>query len=149
MLRKIVPFVSAQYRVAAGPASTFIGGSSLGALVSLEIARRHPGIFGGVIAMSPSLWWDHQTTAGDVASDPGGLADTRVWLDIGTREVAPLADSLDPQNRLAVDEARRLDAILTSAGVEHRLTVADGAQHNELAWAERFPAAVTYLLGRG
>ena len=55
---------------------------------------------------------------------------------------------MDPQNQLAVDEARRLDAVLKSAGVEERLTVDEGAQHNEIAWAKRFPAAIGYLLAR-
>ncbi len=150
VLHAIVPFVEKVYRVLTGPAHTFIGGSSLGALVSLEIARRHPGVFGGVLAMSPSLWWDNQTTIDDLAQDPGGLVGTRVWIDIGTREVVPLAPagSMDPQNQLAVDEARRLDAVLRSAGVEEKLTVDEGAQHNELAWAKRFPAAVTYLFAK-
>ena len=150
VLRAILPFVEKSYRVLTGPAHTFIGGSSLGALVSLEIARRHPGVFGGVLALSPSLWWDNQTTIEDVAKDPAGLVGTRVWIDIGTREVVPLAGagSMDPQNQLAVGEAHRLDAVLKSAGADEKLTVDEGAQHNEIAWAKRFPAAVTFLLAR-
>ncbi len=150
VLHAIMPFVEREYRVQAGFAHTFIGGSSLGALISLEIARRHPGIFGGVLVMSPALWWDNQTTIEDTAADSSGLAGTRVWIDIGTREVVPLAPpgSIDPQNQLAVDEARRLDAVLRRAGVEERLTVDEGAQHNEIAWAKRFPAAIGYLLAR-
>ncbi len=150
VLHGIMPFVEREYRVQTGPAHTFIGGSSLGALISLEIARRHPGVFGGVLVMSPALWWDNQTTIADTAADPSGLAGTRVWIDIGTREVVPLAPpgSMDPQNQLAVDEARRLDAVLKSAGVKERLTVDEGAQHNEIAWAKRFPAAIGYLLAR-
>ena len=91
VLHAVMPFVEKNYRVLPGAASTFIGGSSLGALVSLEIARRHPGIFSGVLALSPSLWWDNQTTIDDLAKDPAGLVGTRVWIDIGTREVVPLA----------------------------------------------------------
>ena len=150
VLGSIMPFVEENYRVLTGSANTFIGGSSLGALVSLEIARRHPGVFGGVLVMSPSLWWDNQTTIDDLAKDPAGLVGTRVWIDIGTREVVPLAEagSLDPQNQRAVEEARRLDAVLRDAGIEEKLTVDEGAQHNEIAWAKRFPAAVAYLFAR-
>ena len=150
VLGSIMPFVEENYRVLTGSANTFIGGSSLGALVSLEIARRHPGVFGGVLVMSPSLWWDNQTTIDDLAKDPAGLVGTRVWIDIGTREVVPLteAGSLDPQNQRAVEETRRLDAVLRNAGIEEKLTVDEGAQHNEIAWAKRFPAAVAYLFAR-
>lgn len=150
VLRGVMPFVEREYRVRTCPADTFIGGSSLGALVSLEIVRRHPGVFGGVLVMSPALWWDNQTTIEDTAADPAGLAGTRVWIDVGTREVVPLAppDSMDPQNQLAVDEAQRLATVLKSAGADEKLTVDEGAQHNELAWAKRFPAAIMYLLAR-
>ena len=73
--------------------------------------------------------------------DPAGLAGTRVWIDIGTREVVPLAPagSMDSQNSLAVEEARRLDDVLRRAGIEAKITVDEGAQHNEIAWAKRFP----------
>ena len=149
-LHVIMPFVENAYRVQTGPAHTFIGGSSLGALVSLEIVRRHPGVFSGVLVMSPSLWWDNQTTIDDLAKDPSGLVGTRVWIDIGTREVVPLAPagSMDPQNQRAVDEACRLDAVLRNAGIKEKLSVDEGAQHNEIAWAKRFPAAVAYLFAR-
>ena len=115
-----------------------------------ERPRNHPSIFGGVLVMSPSLWWDDQTTIDDLEKDASGLAGTRVWIDIGTREVVPLAGagSLDPQNQRAVEEARRLDAALRRAEIEDRLTVEEGAQHNELAWAKRFPSAIAYLVGQ-
>ena len=149
-LHGIMPFVAQRYRVEAGPTSTFIGGSSLGALVSLEIARRHPGTFGGVLVMSPALWWDDQMTIDELEKDASGLVGTRVWIDIGTREVVPLAGagSPDPQNQRAVDEARRLDAALRRVGIEVQLTVDEGAQHNEIAWAKRFPSAIAYLVGQ-
>ena len=62
----------------------------------------------------------------------------------------PLAPpgSIDPQNQVAVDEARRLDAVLRCTAIEEKLTVDEGAQHNEIAWAKRFPAAVAYLFAR-
>ena len=147
LLHHIMPFVEQSYRVEVGPADTFIGGSSLGALVSLEIARRFPGTFGGVLAMSPALWWDDQTTTDELEKDPAGLAGTRVWIDIGTREVValPEAGPMDTQNQRALGEAFRLDVVLSSRGIEHRLTVDEGAQHNESAWARRFPAAIVYL----
>ena len=53
LLSEVKPFVEKTYRVKPGQTDTFIGGSSLGGLASLEIARRHPKTFGGVIAMSP------------------------------------------------------------------------------------------------
>lgn len=143
LMDEVMPLVEKACRVERGPGHTFIGGSSLGGLVSLEIARRNAGVFGGVIAMSPSLWWAKEAMTGEVERDVGGLTGTRVWVDTGTEE----GEAGEGQQR-NVDAARRLDAALTARGVEHRLTVdAVHTKHNEAAWAARFPAAIEYLLG--
>jgi predicted alpha/beta superfamily hydrolase len=143
LLNHIKPFVEKSYRVQVGPQNTFIGGSSVGALVSLEIARRHPDIFGGVIAMSPSIWWDDQATTKEIENDPAGLLRTRIWLDIGTHEDPTASDA---ENHKTVDDVRRLDQVLAKGNIAHQLTIAEGAHHDELAWAKRFPDAIIYLL---
>ena len=79
------------YRTQLGRANTFIGGSSLGGLISLDIARRYPDTFGGVIAMSPAIWWAGQSLTQDVERDAGGLTGARVWIDMGSRESIPLS----------------------------------------------------------
>ena len=52
---EVVPFVRSKYRTL--PA-TILAGHSFGGLLALEVAARKPGVFTGVIAMSPSLWWN-------------------------------------------------------------------------------------------
>jgi predicted alpha/beta superfamily hydrolase len=52
---EVVPFVRSKYRTL--PA-TILAGHSFGGLLALEVASRKPGAFTGVIAMSPSLWWN-------------------------------------------------------------------------------------------
>jgi predicted alpha/beta superfamily hydrolase len=148
MLEEVKPFIEKTYRVKSGPAHTFMAGSSLGGLISLEIARRHPGIFGGLIVMSPALWWNGQQLTESIEKDAGGLAGTRVWIDMGTNESIDSGTGETPevQNKRYVAEARRLDAALAAQHVDHRLTVDEGAQHNENAWAKRFPQAIVYLL---
>jgi predicted alpha/beta superfamily hydrolase len=146
VLTEVKPFVEKQYRVNTGQAHTFIGGSSLGGLISLEIARRHPGTFGGVIAMSPTLRWSERGLAEDLERDAGGLAGARIWIDMGTRELGDDPRAAE-RNDQFVAEARRVDAVLGRLGVEHRLLVADGAEHNESAWAARFGRAIAYVLG--
>jgi predicted alpha/beta superfamily hydrolase len=143
LLNHIKLFVEKSYRVRVGPQNTFIGGSSVGALVSIEIARRHPGIFGGIIAMSPSIWWANQAITKEIEHDPAGLHNTHIWLDIGTHEDPTVSDT---ENQKTVNNARRLDQVLSKLNIPHRLTITDGAHHDELAWAKRFPDAIVYLL---
>lgn len=52
---EVVPLVRAKYRTLA---TTILAGHSFGGLVALEVAAKRPGAFSGVIAMSPSLWWN-------------------------------------------------------------------------------------------
>ncbi|HEY1684896.1 MAG TPA: alpha/beta hydrolase-fold protein, partial [Tepidisphaeraceae bacterium] len=82
VIHRLQPFVEKSFRVETDPQHVFIGGSSLGGLAALEITRRNPHTFGGVIAMSPSLWWDKRATIAEINRDPGGLAQARIWLDV-------------------------------------------------------------------
>jgi len=148
LLNEVKPLVDKTYRTRPDPAHTFLGGSSLGGLVSLEIGRRHPGVFGGVIAMSPALWWADESLTRDVERDAGGLAKSRVWIDMGTRENLAAAAGANAANERLIKAARRLVAALEKHGVEYRLTIdAEHPEHNERAWAQRFPAAVEYAVG--
>jgi predicted alpha/beta superfamily hydrolase len=143
LLSEVKPLIEKTYRTQTGPAHTFLGGSSLGGLASLEIARRHPGTFGGVMAMSPSLWWPSPRVIEAIEQAPKSYVGTRIWLDMGTRESG--GNSAENQQHIA--NARRLDAVLTKQNVQHRLLIDNvTGEHNEPAWARRFPEAITYLL---
>jgi uncharacterized protein len=55
---EVVPLVRSKYRTLP---TTILAGHSFGGLVALEVAANKPGAFSGVIAMSPSLWWNDST----------------------------------------------------------------------------------------
>jgi predicted alpha/beta superfamily hydrolase len=149
VLTEVIPFIDRTYRTQTGQAHTYIGGSSLGGLISLEIARRHAGVFGGIIAMSPSIWWDGQKPIADVELAAGGLAGSRIWLDTGAREAVnqPVTAAQVEQNQRILDAGRRLDAVLTKDHIEHRFVIdQEHVEHNERSWAARFPQAITFVL---
>src|SRR5579863_1839048 len=56
LIKEVMPFMARNYRVATGPENTGLGGSSLGALISLYTAEVRPGVFGRLLVESPSLW---------------------------------------------------------------------------------------------
>ena len=56
LLNEVMPFVYQHYRIARGPENTGLGGSSLGAIISLFTAMDRPGIFGRLLLESPSLF---------------------------------------------------------------------------------------------
>ena len=60
LLQEVMPFIQRGYRAQTDPAVTGIGGSSLGALVSLYFGLKYPEVFGKIAALSPSVWWNNR-----------------------------------------------------------------------------------------
>lgn len=56
---ELIPEIDKRYRTA--PFRVF-SGHSLGGLLAIHILITRPDLFGAYIAVSPSLWWDHQHT---------------------------------------------------------------------------------------
>jgi len=137
LIEELKPWVDETWRTRPGPEDTGIAGSSLGGLVSLWIGLSRPDVFGRIGALSTSVWWDDGFILGFVASLPE-KPPTRIWTDMGTRE-----------GSRAESGGRRLrDAILAKGwreGVDLRFVEAEGARHDEAAWARRFPAVLEFL----
>ncbi len=143
LMDEVMPFVENTYAITHDPATTYVGGSSLGGIMSLELAMHHPDRFAGVIAMSPSLWWDNGHLQRSLEQDASALAAKRVWLDIGTRE-----GGVGPGRAAAVRRTQDLAAALERQAVDVHVRVDDkNADHNEAAWQARFPDAVLFVAG--
>jgi predicted alpha/beta superfamily hydrolase len=71
IMDEALPLVRAKYRAA--PA-TILAGHSFGGLFALHVASTRPGTFAGVIAISPSLWWNDSTAVASYGSAIGRAA---------------------------------------------------------------------------
>jgi enterochelin esterase-like enzyme len=110
-----------------------LGGSSLGGLVTLWIASAHPGRFGKLIAMSPSLWWDRRMMLRRLRRQPIEPA-TAVWLDAGLRE-----------RRTVARDTRALRDLLVDQGVRALKYVEDpDGAHDEASWGRRLREALVW-----
>ncbi len=137
LVEELKPWVDSTFRTRPGREDAGIAGSSYGALASLWIGLSHPDVFGKIAALSTSVGRDDRQIVGFVEALPA-KPDTLVWTDIGTDEY-----------RGAVEDARRLrDALVAKGWVEgqdlHHLE-AEGAGHNEPAWAKRLPHVLEFL----
>ena len=144
LMKEVMPFVGRNYRVAAGPENTGLGGSSLGALIALYTAMVRPGVIGRLLVESPSLWASHRQAIKESRSVR--IWPERIYLGVGTAEAGSAERS-----QSVVDDVRELAAILRRAVLSEkrlRLVIKDGAGHNEAAWAERFPEALQFLVWR-
>jgi predicted alpha/beta superfamily hydrolase len=143
LTKDVMPFMARNYRVATGPENTGLGGSSLGALISLYTAAARPGLIGHLLLESPSLWASNRQMIKEsrgVNQWPG-----RIFLATGTAEA-----SRPERDRSMVDDVRELAAIFRRAGLDDsrfKLVVDEGATHHESCWARRFPDALAFLFG--
>jgi len=144
LIKEVMPFVARTYRVATGPDNTGLGGSSLGALISLYTVAVCPGVIGRLLVESPSLWASNRQIIRQSRSVQRWPQ--RVFLAAGTNEAGR-----KDKDQSIVDDVRELAAILRRAGLDEkrlRLFIEDGATHHESAWARRFPEALAFLFGK-
>jgi len=131
LIKEVMPFVGRNYRVAAGPENTGLGGSSLGALIALYTAMVRPGVIGRSLVESPSLWVSHRQTIKESRSVR--IWPERIYLGVGTAEAGSAERS-----RSVVDDVRELAAILRRAVLSEkrlRLVIQDGAQRGRVGGA--------------
>jgi hypothetical protein len=65
IIDEVLPRVRSKYRTLP---STVLAGHSFGGLFALDVAATRPNTFSGIVAMSPSLWWNDSTPARDYAA---------------------------------------------------------------------------------
>lgn len=143
LVEELKPFIDKQYRTLRGRADTGLGGSSLGGLVSLYLGLKYPQVFGKLAIVSPSVWWDKRMILGSVQALTK-RPHTRIWLDIGTKEGRDTAEATSGTRALR-------DALIAKgwkANADLKYFEAEGAEHNETAWAERVAPILKFLYGK-
>jgi predicted alpha/beta superfamily hydrolase len=137
LIEELKPFVENEYRTVSQAENTGIGGSSLGGLVSLYLGLKMPNVFGKLAALSPSVWWNQRVmhrfaAAAQVNPRP------RIWLDIGTKEGPRVVQDVEQFRDVLLKKGWRL-------GEDLHYERAEGAEHNEAAWARRVGPFLQFL----
>jgi predicted alpha/beta superfamily hydrolase len=141
LVEELKPRIDARYRTRPDRASTAVGGSSLGGLVSLWLALQHGQTFGAALVVSPSLWWDdafalRNLQARATLPEPR----PRLWLDMGALE-----------GQQALPAARQLQQALMARGWDGAtLAYTEDGQggHDEASWASRVEGMFRFLYAR-
>lgn len=144
LMNEVMPFVWERYRIARGPENTGLGGSSLGALISLYTVLDRPGAFGRLLLESPSLFVSSRRIL--KYSRYFQQWPERIVIGIGTHEAGR-----DDKDRQVVDDVRELQQIMLRAGLGDdrlRVRIDVGASHNEAEWGKRFPEALSFLFAK-
>ncbi|MCC7358311.1 MAG: alpha/beta hydrolase [Anaerolineales bacterium] len=133
VMETVKPLIDASFHTRPERESTYLGGSSMGGLISFYGFLQRPDSVGGVLAMSPAFWYGGRALAEYVSQH--GWRPGRVYLDRGTTERGGAARM-----------AKRLIALGYAPETQLRYVEEEGGQHSERAWARRLPEALRFLL---
>ena len=137
LVEELKPFIDTTYKTMPSAASTAIGGSSLGGLLTMHLGLRYPTAFSRLAVLSPSVWWDDCVILREVAA-LAHKPSMHIWLDAGT------AEGVD-----TLVNVRALRDALVAKGwtIGHDLAYleAQGGEHNEQSWAARVEGVLKYL----
>lgn len=141
---EVMPLINREYRTLTGPEHTFMGGSSLGGVITLRAAMTMPGKFGAILVESPALWVGDGEFLKMVTAH--GNWPPRVFMAMGGTEYGDAA-----RDRQLVEQVRKAEAAIgasVKAPARLRVVVEPDARHNEAAWRARFAGACEFLFGR-
>ena len=143
LVEELKPFIDKTYRTNSDARHTGVGGSSLGGLISLYLGLKYPRVFTRIAVVSPSVWWADNHIV-HFAENQSRRSPLRIWLDTGTKEGRDA-----PEAQRTVEGARLLRTALIRKGWKDEKDLkyfeAQGAAHNEKAWAARTPAILEFL----
>jgi predicted alpha/beta superfamily hydrolase len=140
LIEELKPFVDASYRTRPEREHTGTGGASLGGLIALYLGFAVPDVFGRLMVMSPSLWWERRTVLQELRNAREKLP-LKIWLDAGTNEGGGTLQNVRMLKNALIRRG-------WAHGVDLRYLEAQGADHSETAWAARAGAALEFLFPR-
>jgi enterochelin esterase-like enzyme len=159
VVKEVLPFVKARYRVHRQADKTHFMGFSLGALSALDIVWAHPESFGSAGVFSGSLWWrrkaqkpfeneDQCRIIHEIIRNSSYKKGLRFWFEAGT------LDETEDRNRNgiidAIDDTLDLIKELVKIGYSseseiHYLEV-KGGRHNAQTWCRVIPNYLYWAL---
>lgn len=134
-------WVDKHYRSKPDRAHTYIGGSSLGGLISMYALLKYPDTFGGALIFSPAYWFNPQVL--EMARNFPPKKRTFVYQVVGDQE------GTMPEEFMR--DLRTSKSILNEHPQvwQHHSEIITGRKHNEAFWRREFPKALNWFKAQG
>lgn len=137
MAEELKPYVDQHFRTRPDRQNTGIGGSSMGALISIYSGFIYPEVYGKMMIFSPSLWLTPKIYFR--AINFVNPFYTKIYLYAGGKE-----------SETMIPNVQRLKAALQSKGlesakIEFKVSIDPEGNHGESRWGEEFPKAAEWL----
>lgn len=137
MIEKLIPYINSTFRTLPDFHNTGIGGSSMGALISLHAGLSNPGVFGKMMIFSPSLWISKTIFNQTQTFEP--LQESRIYLYAGGQESKEHLPNAQKLERIVREQ------MVKNHNIDFHFSVNEFANHSEMHWREEFPEAVKWL----
>lgn len=147
--KELKPLIDKKYSVYADFKHTFIGGSSMGGLISLYAICEYPAVFGGAICMSthwPGIFELENNPIPEVffnylQFNLPNPKNHKIYFDYGTETLDKMYQTLQPK----ADHIMRMKKY----NKKHWLTRKfEGDDHSEISWQKRFYIPIEFMLSK-
>jgi alpha-glucosidase len=140
VVETVKPYVDSHYKTLSDAANTFIGGSSMGGVMSFFMTYTYPEVFGNGLFFSSALWLYESGTVANFINSKGiaGLVNKpKVYIYVGGAENSITAYVSEMYNNLKYNGYTDLEV---------KTHIEPNKGHNESAWSLEFPKALRWLV---
>jgi predicted alpha/beta superfamily hydrolase len=139
IIKELKPFIDKNYKTKSDKKNTAVMGSSMGGLISFQMAWHYPRIFGKAACMSNSLWTDNRKIFETVTNDNRNHSEQKIYLDCGCDEKQLIRDN------------KEMCLLLRKKGFVNRKNLfcyfVKGGKHSEIDWSHRIDVPLEFLFG--
>lgn len=137
IVKTLKPYIDKNYTTLPDQKNTTIGGSSLGALISVYAAVKYPEVFGKVLAFSSAFWFNAKELNDYIVKSNANLKAQKYYFVQGKHE----DEGMEAETQKVIQnlEAKQLNP------KEVFLKIDEDGKHNEAYWRREFEAAFYWL----
>lgn len=135
LVEKLKPWVDNNFRTKPEVENTFVGGASLGGLMSYYCLMEFPDVFGGAIVFSPSFWVHEKVYR--LHEKVPNLNTKKIFFNAGELETP------------TVDSVIKMHGILLASGIPEenmKYSIEEGLGHWHISWKNGFPKAYPWIV---
>ncbi|MBZ4682746.1 MAG: hypothetical protein PWP46_425 [Fusobacteriaceae bacterium] len=142
IVNDLKPYIDKKYKTLSDRENTAIIGSSMGGFISIYIGLKYQNIFSKIGGLSNAIWFAEEDMIKFVKNIKKEN-NMKIYLDVGTEETSD--NRVDNFNEIYINGNKKVYEILKEKSFDVKFYLDEGAKHNELYWAKRFPKVIEYL----
>jgi predicted alpha/beta superfamily hydrolase len=141
LFHSLKPMIDQTYRTRPNKEDTYMIGSSMGGVISLEAALLYPHILGHVAGLSNAFYSSLEKIEKLIKAK--GLSLSSLYLDTGDSEIGL------EQKHSYLDANHRIAQVIKAQhpNLNFKYDVIVGGEHNEKHWKKRLPEIIRFLFG--